>query len=157
MDYEHEIDKLPAPEYPVNWLLGMLLCIFNIVTYTFLIIVGEMGFLAVCMIVFSAFICLGAFIMFKEHLEIYNLSKEDMRTAKIEAFWLKKSIEETKRKNKERKNNHRATYFGTAEDDYNESEEDYVESIIAMQMFASSREEAIFMTGDDTFYMGDDF
>ena len=41
--------------------------------------------------------------------------------------------------------------------DFNhDGEEDPIETMMGLQMFAGSRQEAIDLTGDDTFYVGDD-
>lgn len=41
--------------------------------------------------------------------------------------------------------------------DFNhDGEEDPIETMMGLQMFAGSRQEAIELTGDDTFYIGDD-
>ena len=41
--------------------------------------------------------------------------------------------------------------------DFNhDGEEDAIETMVGLQMFAGSRREAIDLTGDDTFYIGDD-
>ena len=41
--------------------------------------------------------------------------------------------------------------------DFNHNgEDDAVETMVGMQMFAGSRRESIDLTGDDTFYIGDD-
>ena len=37
-----------------------------------------------------------------------------------------------------------------------DGEEDPIETMVGLQMFAGSRREAIELTGDDTFYIGDD-
>ena len=37
-----------------------------------------------------------------------------------------------------------------------DGEEDPIETMMGLQMFAGSRQEAIELTGDDTFYIGDD-
>jgi len=37
-----------------------------------------------------------------------------------------------------------------------DGEEDPIETMMGLQMFAGSRREAIELTGDDTFYIGDD-
>ena len=41
--------------------------------------------------------------------------------------------------------------------DFNhDGEEDAIETMVGLQMFAGSRQEAIDLTGDDSFYIGDD-
>ena len=37
-----------------------------------------------------------------------------------------------------------------------DGEEDPIETMVGLQMFAGSRREAVELTGDDTFYIGDD-
>ena len=37
-----------------------------------------------------------------------------------------------------------------------DGEEDLIETMVGLQMFAGSRREAIELTGDDTFYIGND-